>query len=181
MTGTTPKASSIRASDADRVRVVRLLRDSAVEGRLSQDSFVRRVELALAAREQQALDDLVSDLPGGGTALATLRIRLLEAVDRLAAWPLASRMPTLTLPTARQPVVIIGRGRDCDLVLSDRTVSRVHASLRRFGDQWFLEDLGSTNGTRVNGFRIRTATAVRSGDRVGLGGLAFRFAAARHD
>jgi pSer/pThr/pTyr-binding forkhead associated (FHA) protein len=71
-------------------------------------------------------------------------------------------------------VLTIGRDRTCDLVLSDRTVSRLHAVLRRFGDEWFVEDLTSTNGTRVNGIRIRAATIVRAGDRLGLGGTAFR-------
>ena len=182
MTGTTSNAPPFRASDADRERVVRLLRDSAVEGRLAHDSFVRRVELALVARDRQALDDLVADLPGRrGPVITSLLTRLGAAADRIGAGPLAARLPALTLPTVHQPVVVIGRGSGCDLVLSDLTVSRVHAALRRFGDQWFLDDMGSTNGTRVNGFRIRTATAVRPGDRVGFGRLAFRIVAAPHD
>jgi pSer/pThr/pTyr-binding forkhead associated (FHA) protein len=80
----------------------------------------------------------------------------------------------LRLPGGRQSALTIGRSGGCDLVLGDSTVSRVHAVLRRFGDEWFLEDLGSTNGTRLNGFTIRAATAVRPGDRVGVGRLTFR-------
>jgi pSer/pThr/pTyr-binding forkhead associated (FHA) protein len=59
-------------------------------------------------------------------------------------------------------------------------VSRLHAVLRKFGDEWFVEDLASTNGTRVNGIRIRSATAVRGGDRLGLGGTAFRVERPKH-
>jgi pSer/pThr/pTyr-binding forkhead associated (FHA) protein len=79
----------------------------------------------------------------------------------------------LTLPSTRLSVLTIGRSLSCDLVLGDRTVSRRHAKLRTFGGQWFLEDLGSTNGTRVNGIQIRAATVVRPGASVGFGRLEF--------
>jgi len=52
-------------------------------------------------------------------------------------------------------LLTIGRGADNDLVLQDTQVSRHHAELRRRGDQWFLVDLGSTNGTFVGGTRLR--------------------------
>ncbi|MBN1137628.1 MAG: FHA domain-containing protein [Anaerolineae bacterium] len=52
-------------------------------------------------------------------------------------------------------LLAIGRGQDCDLVLQDTQVSRRHAELRRYGGQWFLVDLGSTNGTFVDGARLR--------------------------
>ena len=52
-------------------------------------------------------------------------------------------------------LLTIGRGQDCDLVLQDTQVSRRHAELRRHGDQWFLVDLGSTNGTFVGGALLR--------------------------
>ena len=52
-------------------------------------------------------------------------------------------------------LLTIGRGQDCDLVLQDTQVSRHHAELRRQGDQWFLVDLGSTNGTFVGGTPLR--------------------------
>jgi len=52
-------------------------------------------------------------------------------------------------------LLTIGRGADCDLVLQDTQVSRHHAQLRRYGDQWLLVDLGSTNGTLVGGTRLR--------------------------
>jgi hypothetical protein len=66
-----------------------------------------------------------------------------------------------------QPLVI-GRLPECDVVLNDSNVSRRHAELRRNGDGVFLTDLGSTNGTRVNGAPIREQI-LASGDEVSVG------------
>lgn len=175
MTGMASESPSFRASDADRERVVRLLGDAAVEGRLAHDSFVRRLDLALRSRDQSALADLVEDLPGGTSpGLAeSLRTHALAVVRRVSAISGTSRLPVLTLPGAQQRVLVIGRRGDCDLVLTDPTVSRVHAMLRKFGDEWFVEDLGSTNGTRLNGIRVHRAAPVQAGDRLGLGRLGF--------
>jgi pSer/pThr/pTyr-binding forkhead associated (FHA) protein len=51
-------------------------------------------------------------------------------------------------------LLTIGRSQDCDLVLQDTQASRHHAELRRYGDQWLIVDLGSTNGTMVGGMRL---------------------------
>jgi len=51
-------------------------------------------------------------------------------------------------------LLIIGRGQDCDLVLADTQASRHHAEVRRFGDQWLVVDLGSTNGTYLGDVRL---------------------------
>jgi hypothetical protein len=171
MTGSGSHRPSLRASDADRERVVRLLRDCAVEGRLTHESFVRRIDLALRARTLQTLDDVVADLPPDRRSGTAGPVRDVKAV--LAAWG-RPRLPLLRMPPLPQRVLTIGRGGGCDLVLTDLTVSRRHAVLRKFGDQWFLEDLGSTNGTRLNGWRLRTAASVQHGDLVGFGRLAFR-------
>ena len=68
----------------------------------------------------------------------------------------------------------IGRSPDCDLPLADPTVSWVHAELRRVGDAWVLADLGSRNGTQVNGWRADSGFTVRGGDCVRFGRSAFR-------
>jgi hypothetical protein len=170
------RPSSFRASDADRERALRLLRDSAAEGRLSHETFVRRVDLALRARDLGALHDLLADLPGAGSRglLAAVRTSMEQLPDLMATGGRTSRLPLLRLPGPQQPVLTIGRDPGCDLVLADRTVSRLHAVVRLFGDQWFLDDLGSTNGTRLNGLRIRRAAPLHPGDRVGLGAIALR-------
>jgi Domain of unknown function (DUF1707)/FHA domain len=67
----------------------------------------------------------------------------------------------------------IGRTRDCDLCLTDLSVSRTHALLVRREDGWLLSDLGSHNGTRLNGWLVREPVPVRAGDRVEFGSMAF--------
>ena len=64
---------------------------------------------------------------------------------------------------------VIGRSRDCDIVLDDTGVSRRHAELRPSADGWTVTDLGSTNGVRVNGRDVRGAHPLRAGDRIELG------------
>jgi hypothetical protein len=64
--------------------------------------------------------------------------------------------------------VVIGR-QEADLVLEDPEVSRRHAVLRRSGESVVIEDLGSTNGTFVEGERIRKPITVGPGDQVRVG------------
>ncbi len=66
--------------------------------------------------------------------------------------------------------VTIGRSGDVDLVLAEDNVSRRHAKLTVRGDDILLQDLGSTNGTCVNGERVKKAT-LREGDRVLVGSV----------
>ncbi len=75
----------------------------------------------------------------------------------------------LELPVERDWVVI-GRGRSADVVISDPTISRAHAAIGYDGEEFFLEDLGSTNGTAVNGKR-EPRLKLRSGDEIQLGKL----------
>jgi hypothetical protein len=70
---------------------------------------------------------------------------------------------------------VIGRSRDCEIVLDDAGVSRHHAELRPAGDGWTIADLGSTNGVLVNGEGIRGAHAVQSGDRLEMGSTEILF------
>src|ERR1700760_2519 len=63
----------------------------------------------------------------------------------------------------------IGRTREGDLCLTDLSVSRMHALLVRREDGWVLSDLGSHNGTRLNGWLVREGVRVRGGDRVEFG------------
>ncbi|MEY3011849.1 MAG: hypothetical protein RIT45_584 [Pseudomonadota bacterium] len=73
-----------------------------------------------------------------------------------------------------QPVVTLGSAEDNDLVLDDDKVSRVHARIFQEGDDWLIEDLGSTNGTLVNHVRVRVAF-LKSGVNVRMGGSQLRF------
>jgi len=63
----------------------------------------------------------------------------------------------------------LGRSRQCDVVLGDPNVSREHAEIRPRGGSWVLTDLGSTNGSLLNGRRIDGPEVVKPGDEIELG------------
>ena len=65
--------------------------------------------------------------------------------------------------------LLIGRGNDAAIRLDDDYVSTRHARIASSGDQWFVEDLGSTNGTYVGTSRITQATAIQLGTQVRIG------------
>lgn len=69
----------------------------------------------------------------------------------------------------------VGRSRQCEIVLEDPNVSRQHAELRPRGGSWVLTDLGSTNGSRVNGRPVEGPTVIKPGDEIELGTAAARF------
>ncbi len=68
----------------------------------------------------------------------------------------------------------IGRASDLPISLPDRSVSRMHARLRRSGDSLVLEDVGSRNGTSVNGVRIHAPHTLAPNDRVSFGNIMVR-------
>lgn len=70
---------------------------------------------------------------------------------------------------------VVGRSRQCDVVLGDGNVSRRHAEIRPSGDGWTVADLGSTNGVLINGRPVRTARALEAGDTIELGTSTLRF------
>jgi hypothetical protein len=198
------QADGLRASDAERDEVVSRLREEFAAGRLSQDTFLHRMNAVLEARHQADLPPLLADLPGGPAPSSPPPAPVQSVLGRLrAAWPRRLRSGA-TLPAgagsprqagpvrrltagmpragagARRPAPLqfprgdgdlfsIGRDASCDLMIADMTVSRVHARLERTPDGWLLTDLASTNGTRVNGWRVRGQVPVRVGDRVSFG------------
>jgi hypothetical protein len=94
----------------------------------------------------------------GGSKRSGARLRILE--------PAAQKGETYSLSDE----LTVGRGGGCGVVLpDDQFVSTVHARLFRRGDELFVEDLGSRNGTFVNGEQVTAATRLRRGDRVQFG------------
>ncbi|MEU3524074.1 DUF1707 and FHA domain-containing protein [Streptomyces sp. NPDC038707] len=169
-----------RLSDAERDKALRVLRDGVALGRLSHDTFVRRMELALAARRSDELAVLVADLPQENrfsrAVLGTVEAVSGFTVRLRRAWQ-AERLPKLLLPhPGHTHPLRIGRDPANGLRLNHESVSRVHAELRRQDGLWVLRDLGSTNGTTVNGRRVTGAVVVREGDQVAFGSTAFRLA-----
>lgn len=74
----------------------------------------------------------------------------------------------------RQEVITIGRHESCDIPLFDRRVSRFHARITRQGKDFVLEDLGSKNGTFVNGILLSAPHTLRDGDEIAIA-FAFKF------
>jgi hypothetical protein len=171
-----------RVSDADWSRVVEELTGSA-EARGTHDSFMQHAGAftqpagpltrgtALAEPTGAAGEPAGAGWLGAevlASAAASLR-RVLAGIDR---W-LRKSPASLVLPAGSQTRFTIGREPGCDMTLLDRTVSRWHASLKREDDGWLLTDLGSTNGTRLNGWRVNAPIAVSPGDLVSFGAATF--------
>jgi hypothetical protein len=119
------------------------------------------VETTVSPAQDAAAGD---DHAGGGTRV--FEVPVVRAPDivieirepgRAARWIPASGAP-----------IRIGRAPECELVLRDSRVSRRHARLMARDGVLILTDLGSTNGTRVNGHRI-TEVALGAGDRIEIG------------
>ncbi|WP_372730086.1 FHA domain-containing protein [Nocardioides sp.] len=68
-----------------------------------------------------------------------------------------------------QAPILIGRGADAAIRLDDDYVSTRHARIAASGDQWFVEDLGSTNGTYIGSVRITQPTTITLGTQVRIG------------
>ena len=111
------------------------------------------------------------DSEGGRTMIHGAAERVSEPLAERAH---ARRSTALLLVDGKRIVVgpagaIIGRSRQCDVVLTDPNVSRQHAELRPRGGSWVLSDLGATNGVVLNGRRIDAPEVVKPGDRIELG------------
>lgn len=98
------------------------------------------------------------------------------AVDDASTHPPA----VLTLPTGQQISLreghyAVGRSLDCDIVISDPNVSRVHAEFIAAAGDVIIRDKGSTNGTRVNGVAVHGDQLLQHGDVVTFGTAQVRF------
>jgi hypothetical protein len=80
---------------------------------------------------------------------------------------------TLCLPRQPDRRFTIGRAPSCDFTVADLSVSRWHARLHHEDGSWLLSDLGSTNGTRLNGWRVTSAVQIQPGDSVSFGSAAY--------
>jgi pSer/pThr/pTyr-binding forkhead associated (FHA) protein len=103
-----------------------------------------------------------------------------QELRRTAALAAGHKVPPLRLeisvrgarPVVRlftQTDVILGRDPTCDVPLSDKLISARHARLSFHDGQWWVDDLGSTNGTRLNRESILVSTVLMSGDEIRCG------------
>ncbi len=72
-------------------------------------------------------------------------------------------------------LMTIGRKRENDIQIVDRFLSSKHAQISMDEGEYFLEDLGSANGTFLNGEEIQDVAKLKTGDRIGLGQVEFLF------
>jgi hypothetical protein len=121
----------------------------------------------------------VADLEAGATMI--YKPQTAQPTQAVSAAELGVEQELVTLSwngdslQVKQPRIVIGRSRDCDVQLADSNVSRRHAELRQEGASYWIVDLGSTNGIEVNGKRVKRAK-LRSGDTITLGSTDVTFA-----
>ncbi len=153
-------------------------------GNFNDIDEILTIELAEAAREhareegyhfmgpvgvQLMIDNNLK--PGRFEVVSTMR----EAGNGVSAG-------TLVMPSGERlnligQLVTVGRLAECSISLNDSNVSRRHAEVRSHGPNFLVVDLGSTNGTRVNGTRIVGQQQLQDGDIISFGGTHIRFEA----
>jgi serine phosphatase RsbU (regulator of sigma subunit) len=84
-------------------------------------------------------------------------------------------LPQGEILTLEKETTILGRHPECDIVLDAGAISRQHARILTAGDEFYVEDLGSRNGTLVNGVSIHGRQRLLNGDRIGLCDVVLRF------
>lgn len=162
-----------------RHRLARALNAAYAEGLLSDRTLAHRLDLLFAGLIIDPAG-LVGDLSRRGSREPRWR----RALSWLA--PLVDRPRPGDGVGAREPDVllaldwsggceglVIGRHPACDVVITDETVSRRHAQLTFRDEGWILQDLDSTNGTRLNGQNVGRCR-LRPGDQLGLGSQLLR-------
>jgi hypothetical protein len=134
------------------VRALAQLRNAYAAGHVSTSTLEARIALALTGDAEGA----VWDLPRWWHRRRAARVLVVDGVER----PLDTSMR-------------IGRSSSCDLVLEDDSISRRHAEIALRGGVCVIRDLGSCNGTWVNGRAVRRAR-LRRGDELQLGETVIR-------
>jgi hypothetical protein len=112
--------------------------------------------------------------PDLGTGSFGLSARFKEGAGGSAGGSLV--LPDGTRQRLGAGTITIGRSAECEVRLTDTSVSRRHAEVRATGDGWTVVDLGSTNGTKVNG-AVVTERKLKDGDTVAAGDSTLRFEA----
>jgi hypothetical protein len=159
-------------------RIARTLNAAYATGLLSEDTFARRVD-ELVGRAVLEPGALVGDLNLRAGARGRLRSLLRRLTVELPAWSggsVSARAPSRLLAldwTGADSELLLGRHHGCDVRLADASVSRRHAQLRFRDGRWILQDLGSTNGTRVNGVPVGRCE-LRPGDAIEVGSMRLR-------
>jgi len=156
---------------ASRRQIARVLNTAYADGLLSEETFAERLDQVLSGRLIDPLR-LVGDL-NPRSARRRWGAKLREVAAAGAATLRATRSEGLEDDAVLlaldwnggQSELVLGRSRDCDVVFTSGAVSRRHARLFFRDGHWVVCDLGSTNGTTVNGARVGRCR-LRPGDCV---------------
>ncbi|MCW3014889.1 MAG: signal peptide protein [Solirubrobacterales bacterium] len=154
----------MRPTNQQRERTLHKLQSAYVDGLISADTLEARAAIAYRSRSIADLSRVLGDIP---TRMSQLR----KAYEEFF-WPEGRDSIRggidVALPSRRSAAIVLGRHPSCDIVLEHCSVSRRHLQITFDGRRWEANDLGSTNGTSLNGRRlIRTQTA--PGDVLQLG------------
>jgi hypothetical protein len=140
--------------------------------------FLAVLYLFLFAVARSALKDLRAGGAAapiqGGTGMHAVRGGRVAATD---AWLVALSGAGLEVGERVDLFggVTIGRGADADLRIEDRFASGVHCRVYSRGNTYLLEDMGSTNGTFLNGARLQAEARLKDLDEIAIGDTTFRF------
>lgn len=153
-----------QAEDAIAAELRRVVRETAAERGWG---LVGPPEIGFRADDRMKKGDL-------GCVASLVEGEDREAVaDQRAALVILEDGGERTVPLSSESVTI-GRLADCDVVLADKGASRKHAQLRFRDGSWVLTDLGSTNGTRLNGQTVQSRE-LSDGDKVTIGSTVLEF------
>ena len=162
---------------ARRERLVLLTRPTVefeTDDRLGLGEF--GIQTRMAPREGQEDEEAPAE-QSGRTMVYSTSERHSQPLEERAR----SRAETALLVLGGKRMVVgpagatLGRSRKCDIVVDDPNVSREHAEVRPRGGSWVLRDLGSTNGSSLNGRRIDGAEVLKPGDEIELGTATMTF------
>lgn len=145
---------------------------------LQQRLSLYQVFLRLYEHNQGLLDEILSLENTGSKALARVALPYIQGlVLRQQVYLVTNILGNGTESlTQSQNLWIIGRdSRRVNLPIQDKRLSRRHAAIRYANRTFYLVDLGSSNGTYINGEPIRRCTILKDGDRIRLGSLSFSF------
>ncbi|HVS32254.1 MAG TPA: SpoIIE family protein phosphatase [Thermoanaerobaculia bacterium] len=105
----------------------------------------------------------------------------MDSVSSRAEVTVYSPLFTPFRQTLDSSTVSIGRASECSIPIKDRYLSRKHAEIIADGSRWVLKDLGSANGTYLNGTRVQRDTVLKTGDRIRLGDTEILFETPEHN
>lgn len=163
--------SAILALSAERLSTTD---DSELQQRLS----LYQVFLRLYEQNRGLLEEILSLENGGSKALASVTLPYIQGlVLRQQVYLVTNILGNGSqCLTQSQNLWLVGRdSQRVNLPILDKRLSRRHAAIRYANQQFYLVDLGSSNGTYINGEPIRRCTPLKDGDRIRLGSLSFAF------